>query len=99
MLRSSGIQGDDAPEVFGEAVNLDDQEKRHFALLKRISAGAVTVTKAEDVALMDELIRSGYLTALESNSFGERHFLDVQIMPSGEDRLRRLSAHANPLSK
>ncbi|SDS82934.1 hypothetical protein SAMN04490206_1510 [Pseudomonas umsongensis] len=71
---------------------MDDQEKRHYALLKKISAGAVTVARADDVVLMDELIRCGYVTALESTSLGERHFLDVQIMPSGEDRLRRLSA-------
>lgn len=74
---------------------MDDQEKRHWALLKRISAGAVTITKAEDVVLMDELIRNDYVMALESTSLGERHFLDVQIMPSGEDRLRRLSAQAS----
>jgi hypothetical protein len=93
------MQGNDVPEVLGEAPSMDDQEKRHYALLKRISAGAVTVTKAEDVALTDELIRSGYVRALESTSFGERHFLDVQIMPSGEERLHRLSARVNPLSK
>lgn len=93
------MQGNDVLGTHGEAPNVDDQEKRHYALLKRISAGAVTVTKAEDVTLMDGLIHSGCVTALESASLGERHFLDVQLMPFGEDRLRRLSAQVSRLKE
>lgn len=78
---------------------MDDQEKHQFALLRKIAAGATTITKTEDVALMDELAQLGYVAALENVFFGERIFLDVLIMPSGEARLRSLSSLANPLSK
>ncbi len=43
---------------------------------------------------MDELLRHGLVMALESEALGERHFLDVQIMPLGEDHLRCLLAEA-----
>ena len=86
-------------ETLFEVNSLDDQEKHQLALLRKIAAGATTITKTEDVALMDELVRLRYVTSLESVSFGERHFLDALIMPSGEARLRSLSLLANPLSK
>ncbi|EPJ76095.1 hypothetical protein BTR19_15450 [Pseudomonas fluorescens] len=86
-------------ETLFEVNSLDDQEKHHLALLRKIAAGATTITKTEDAALMDELVQLGYVAALENVFFGERIFLDVQIIPSGEARLRGLSSLANPLSK
>jgi truncated hemoglobin YjbI len=74
-------------ETLFEVNSLDDQEKHHLALLKKIAAGATTITKAEGAALMDELVQLGYVAVLENDFFGERIFLDVQIMPSGEARL------------
>jgi hypothetical protein len=78
---------------------LEDQRKHHLALLRKIAAGATTISKTEDVTLMDELVQLGYVAALESVSFGERHFLDVQIMPSGEAHLRSLSVFESSSSK
>lgn len=73
-----------------EAYSLDDQRKHQLALLKKIAAGTTTISKPEDVTLMDEFLRHGHVMALESDSLGERHFLDVQMMPLGEAHLRCL---------
>ncbi|WP_083348500.1 hypothetical protein [Pseudomonas umsongensis] len=78
---------------------METQERLHRILLQKIAAGTTQITNANEVALMDELICSGYVTGAESSTFGERHFLDVQIMPLGEARLHSLSQLANPLSK
>ncbi|WP_257737110.1 hypothetical protein [Pseudomonas koreensis] len=32
--------------------------------------------------LIDEFLQHGHVMALESEALGERHFLDVQMMPS-----------------
>ncbi|MNF68690.1 hypothetical protein D3C84_505550 [compost metagenome] len=77
-----------------EAYSLDDQRKHQLALLKKIAAGATTISKPEEVILLDEFLRHGHVTALESDSLGERHFLDVQVMPSGEAHLRCLLVEA-----
>lgn len=66
---------------------LDDQRKHQLTLLKKIAAGATIISRPDDVILIDELLRQGHVMALESEALGERHFLDVQIMPLGEDHL------------
>lgn len=73
---------------------LDDQWKHQLALLKKIAAGATIISRPEEVILMDEFLRHGYVAVFESESFGERHFLDVQMMPLGDDHLRRLLTEA-----
>lgn len=69
---------------------MDDQRKHQLALLKRIVAGATTISRPDDVILIDEFLRHGHVMALESEALGERHFLDVQMMPSGDAYLRCL---------
>lgn len=80
-------------------INVNDQERQCRALLLKIAAGATTITSTNEVTVLDELVRCGYVTGWESALFDERHFLDVQILPSGEARLRYLSSLVNSLSK
>lgn len=79
---------------------MEIQERRQCRVpLQKIAVGATLITSTNEVVLVDELIRRGYVTGAESPTFDERHFLDVQIMPSGEAHLRSLSSLANSLSK
>ncbi|WP_457327313.1 hypothetical protein [Pseudomonas sp. PvR086] len=71
---------------------MEDRQNQQLALLKKIAAGATTISNPEDIILLDEFLRHRYVTALESDYLGERHFLDVQIMPSGEAYVRQLMA-------
>lgn len=50
---------------------LDDQRKHQLALLKKIAAGATTISRPDDVILIDELLRQGHVMALESEALRE----------------------------
>ncbi|WP_448675617.1 hypothetical protein MOQ67_23435 [Pseudomonas sp. LY-1] len=49
---------------------MDDQRKLQLPLLKKIAAGAMTISRPEDVILMNEFLRQGHVAALEGESFG-----------------------------
>jgi hypothetical protein len=53
----------------------------------------------QPMVIKNEFVQFGYVDALESFSLGERHFLDVQIMPLGEAHLRNLYLLKSSLSK
>lgn len=84
---------------YGQVIKVETQERQCRTLLQKIAAGATLITSTDEVALVGELINCGYVTGAESTTLGVRHFLDVQIMPSGEAHLHSLLALTNPLSK
>ena len=74
---------------------METQERLHHILLQKISSGATLIENTDEVVLMDELISRGYATGAESTAFGERHFLDVNITPTGKALLAHLKTRWN----